>query len=441
MRRVQPVRVGSKELIREINSSLVLGELRGGLVSRTELAKRTGLSLPTVSEIVAELIGSGVIEERETASSGGGRRPVLLGLRPDAGYVIGIKVTETRVIAVLTDLNAGIVERTTVSLVGDDVDTVVEAVATVVKQLRAGTAISSPRQAAAPAAAPGGAADRAPAPAAAPDAALGGVAGGAPAPAPAPVYGVGVGLAGVIDRATGVVRHATYADWRDVDLAAELERRIGLPVVVDNDVNTLVANEQWFGAGRGVSDVAVVSIGRGVGLGMVLDGRLYRGAGGGAGEFGHTKVVADGPLCDCGGRGCLEALIGEPAILEAAGCDTVEEAAELARGGDEGVKDVFDQVGRTLGTAVGNLVNLLNPKLIVLAGEGTRSSDLFLPGFEDALQHAVFDGLQRELDVVVDDWDDEAWAQGAAGLFLGELFQPNLRPDEADRPSLTKRSA
>ncbi|MDX6263828.1 MAG: hypothetical protein QOH84_5516, partial [Kribbellaceae bacterium] len=113
---MQPVRVGSKKLIREINSSLVLGELRGGLVSRTELAKRTGLSLPTVSEIVAELIGSGVIEERETASSGGGRRPVLLGLKPDAGYVIGIKVTETRVIAVLTDLNAGIVDRATVSL-------------------------------------------------------------------------------------------------------------------------------------------------------------------------------------------------------------------------------------------------------------------------------------------------------------------------------------
>ena len=393
---MQPVRVGSKELIREINSSLVLGELRGGLVSRTELAKRTGLSLPTVSEIVGELIGSGVIEERETASSGGGRRPVLLGLKPDAGYVIGIKVTETRVIAVLTDLNAGIVGRATAPVATDDVATVVRTVAAVVKKLRAKAS---------------------------------------------PVYGVGVGLAGVIDRATGVVRHATYSDWHDVDLAALLEKRIGLPVVVDNDVNTLVASEQWFGAGRGVSDVAVVSIGRGVGLGMVLDGRLYRGAGGGAGEFGHTKVVADGPLCDCGGRGCLEALIGEPAILAATGTSTIEQAVDRAREGDAAARDVFDQVGRTLGTAVGNLVNLLNPKLIVLAGEGTRASDLFRPGFDEALQYAVFDGLQRDLEVVVDDWDDEAWAQGAAGLFLGELFQPNLRPDEADRPSLTTRSA
>ncbi|WBQ03561.1 ROK family transcriptional regulator [Kribbella sp. CA-293567] len=388
--------MGSKELIREINSSLVLGELRGGLVSRTELAKRTGLSLPTVSEIVGELIGSGVIEERETASSGGGRRPVLLGLKPDAGYVIGIKLTETRVIAVLTDLNARIVERATAVVGQDDVATAVRTVAAVVKKLKAGSS---------------------------------------------PVYGVGVGLAGVIDRANGVVRHGTYSDWHDIDLAALLEKRTGLPVVVDNDVNTLVANEQWFGAGRGVSDVAVVSIGRGIGLGMVLDGRLYRGAGGGAGEFGHTKVVADGPLCDCGGRGCLEALIGEPAILAATGAGTIEEAAGRARAGDAAVQDVFAQVGRTLGTAVGNLVNLLNPKLIVLAGEGTRAADLFRPCFDEALRQAVFDGLQRELEVVVDDWDDEAWAQGAAGLFLGELFQPNLRPDEADRPSLTKRSA
>jgi len=392
---VQQVRAGSKELIREINASLVLAELRLGLVSRTELAKRTGLSLPTVSEIVADLLNAGVVEEREVGSSGGGRRPVLLGLKADAGYVIGIKVTETRVIAVLTDLSAQIVERATETVTGGDVGTVVRAVAKVVRRL------GKSRQ----------------------------------------VYGVGVGLAGVIDRASGVVRHATYADWHDVDLADVLAKRIGLPVVVDNDVNTLVANEQWFGAGRGVSDVAVVSIGRGVGLGMVLDGRLYRGAGGGAGEFGHTKVVADGPLCACGGRGCLETVIGEPAILRRTKTQDIEQAAKKARAGDLEIAKVFDDVGRVLGTAVGNLVNLLNPKLIVLAGEGTRESDLFLPGFDDALRNAVFDGLQRDLEIVVDDWDDEAWAQGAAGLFLAELFQPNLRPDEADRPSLTARSA
>ncbi|MFC0622551.1 ROK family protein [Kribbella deserti] len=400
---MQPVRTGSKELIREINAALVLHELRAeSLLSRTELAKRTGLSLPTVSEITAELIETGVIEERATGLSGGGRRPILLALRPDAGAVVGIKLTETQVIAVLTDLNARILGRITLPLPRTSVPRVIQTVAKAVRALAADS--------------------------------------------PSRLYGVGVGLAGVIDRAAGVVRHGTYSDWHDVDLAGLLQRELGQPVVVDNDVNTLVASEQWFGAGRGVSDVAVVSIGRGIGLGMVLDGRLYRGAGGGAGEFGHTKVVANGPLCPCGGRGCLETLIGEPALTARAATilgreADLDEVAALARQGDRRLATIFSDLGGTLGVAVGNLINLLNPKLIVLAGEGTRVGDLFKTEFDSSLRATVFDGLQRDLEIVIGAWDDEAWAQGAAGLFLGELFEPNLRPDEAGRPSLTARSA
>jgi N-acetylglucosamine repressor len=399
---MQPMRAGSKALIREINAARVLGELRAEpLQSRTDLARRTGLSLPTVSEIVGELVGAGVVEERATGRSTGGRRPVLLAIRPDAGYAVGIKLTETRVIAVLTDLEATIVARDVTPVTDTSVTAVVDAVAAAVTRLREHGA---------------------------------------------PVHGVGVGMAGVIDRAAGTVRHATYSDWHDVDLAGLLTARTGLPVALDNDVNTLVANEKWFGAGRGVDDVAVVSIGRGVGLGLVLDGRLYRGAAGGAGEFGHTKVFPDGPACACGGRGCLEALIGEPALRARSSAVLgrevdLDEAADEARRGNTAVATVFADAGRLLGTAVGNLVNLLNPKLVVLAGEGTRVSDLFRADFDRALSLAVFDGLQHGLEIVVDTWDDEAWARGAAGLFLGELFQPKLRPDEAGRPSLTARSA
>ncbi|WP_207926326.1 ROK family transcriptional regulator [Actinocrispum wychmicini] len=398
------MRAGSKALIREINAALVLGELRAQpLQSRTDLAKRTGLSLPTISEIVSELLSTGIVEERATGRSAGGRRPVLLALKPDAGYVVGIKLTETRVIAVLTDMEATIVARDVTAVPDTSVGTVVDAVAAAVERVR--------------------------------EAAHGRL-----------VHGVGVGMAGVVDRASGVVRHATYSDWHDVDLTGLLAARVGLPVVLDNDVNTLVANEKWFGAGRGVDDVLVVSIGRGVGLGLVLDGRLYRGATGGAGEFGHTKVVPDGPRCACGGHGCLEALIGEPALRAQASAVLgrtvdLDEAAAVARQGNPAVQEIFRAVGRLLGTAVGNLVNLLNPRLVVLAGEGTRVSDLFRPDFDRALSLAVFDGLQHGLETIVDTWDDEAWAQGAAGMFLGELFQPNLRPDEAGRPSLTARTA
>lgn len=401
---MQPVRRGSKDLIREINESIVLGELRSHpLSSRTDIARRTGLSLPTVSGITGRLIEAGLVEERETGVSIGGRRPVLLALRPEAGYVVGIKLTESKVIAVLTDLEATVVGRHVVETSATTVDAVVAAIVAAVRTLT-------------------------------------------PSAGRAPVHGVGVGLAGVIDREAGLVRHATYAHWRDVDLGGLLESTLDLPIVVDNDVNALVASEQWFGAGRGVADFAVVSIGRGVGLGLVLDGRIYRGGGGGAGELGHVKVLEDGPLCACGGRGCLEALVGEPAICTqvTAGLGRlvdIETAVRLARDGDSTARSVFARAGRLLGTATANLVNVLNPSRVVLVGEGTGAGDLFMEDFEAALRDGVFPPLRDDLEVIVDEWDDEAWARGAASLLLGELFQPKLRPAEASRPTLNARSA
>ncbi|MHB1472626.1 MAG: ROK family transcriptional regulator [Dermatophilaceae bacterium] len=397
------IRPGSKELIREINEMIVFGEIRSKpLSSRTDIAKRTGLSLPTVSGITAQLLGSELIEERDTGVSAGGRRPVLLALRPEAGYVVGIKLTENTVIAVLTDLEATIVAKECVETEDSSVDSVVRAVQIAVNRLT-------------------------------------------PSAGQSTIHGVGVGLAGVIDRDRGLVRHATYSNWYDIELGALLSAELGLPVVVDNDVNALITCEQWFGAGRGVSDFVVISIGRGIGLGMVLGGRLYRGASGGAGEFGHTKV-ASGPVCVCGGLGCLEALTSDLAISnqvsQGLGREVdVTEAAALARSGIQTARSAFADAGRLLGTAAGNVVNVLNPALILLAGEGTDAFDLMLDDFHAGLSAAVFDGLQHELKVVVHAWDDQAWARGSASLLLGELFEPKLHARDVRRFSLTARNA
>lgn len=397
------LRRGSKDLIREINESLVLSEVRNApLSSRTDIAERTGLSLPTVSAITGRLLELGLVEERETGESTGGRKPVLLALRADAGFAVGVKVTERRLVSVITDLEGTVVDRHEGELTGDTVDAVVTGIEAAVEQLRA--------------------------------AARG-----------RPIHGAGVGLAGMVDRRTGTVRHGTYANWVDVPLGSLLAERLGCAVVVDNDVNALAASEQWYGAGQGTSDLAVVSVGRGIGLGLVLDGRLYRGARGGAGEFGHLKV-AQGPACACGGHGCLEAVASDSAIcaevVTVLGCPVdIAEAAGLARAGDVRVREVFLRAGRVIGTATGNLVNVLNPGLIVLAGEGTQAADLLLPGFRAGLADAVFPGLADELDIVVDDWDDDAWARGAASLLLYDLFQPRLRQGEGSSPLLVTARA
>ncbi|MEA5456707.1 ROK family transcriptional regulator [Sinomonas sp. JGH33] len=395
-------RAGNKGLIREINEALVLAELRcESLQSRADIARNTGLSGPTVTAITSRLIDRGLVEERATGASAGGRPPVLLGLRPSAGYVVGIKLTEERAIGVLTDLDANVVAR-------------------------ADAALTSPT----------------------PAAVVGAITSAVHALAPAGhgrILGLGLGMGGVVDRDAGIVRHATFFDWRNEPLAEKLSEAIALPVLIDNDVNALVASEHGWGAGRDVENFAVVTIGRGVGMGLVLDGRLFRGSRGGAGELGHAKVVRGGPRCECGGHGCLEAVIGDPALRAALAGHlgrevTVDEGGALARDGDHRAAAVFAKAGRHLGRAVGNVVNILNPDRILLAGEGTRNLDLIMPAFRRALDETVFDGLQDGLSIHVEAWDDEAWARGAASLLLNELFQPNLRPDRAE-PTLIGLSA
>jgi predicted NBD/HSP70 family sugar kinase len=397
------IRTGSKQLIREINQAIVLNAIRThGSLSRTDIAHQTQVSLPTISDITSELIEAGLLYEQSTGVSTGGRRPTLLALNAQAGYAVGIKLTEETVTLVLTDLNATIVARHSLPIGGHQPEQIAATVRQAFQAL-------------------------------------------APAAQGRPIFGVGVGMAGVIDRERQLVRHATYFGWHDLPFAQILERQLDLPVVVDNDVNALTAAEQWFGTGRGIADFLVISLGRGIGLGMVLDGRLYHGSRGGAGEFGHTTVVPDGPLCPCGKRGCLEALISDPAIVQRAQAVlghpvSIQQAVQTALGGDGALQSIFAAAGRTLGLAVANLVNVLNPALVIISGEGVRAGDLVTIPFQRALQEHCFDGLYDDVRVVIEPWGDEAWARGAASLLLGELFQPALRRGDEERPSLTTRS-
>lgn len=394
------LRSGNRQLIREINKSLVLGVVhKHEPISRTDISQVTNLSLATISGITAELIEQGLIFEQEAGTSTGGRPPILLSLNRQAGCVIGVKLTETHVVAALTDLAAEIVDRETAPIGSDHrPQAVVEVLAAAVERLRA----------------------------AHPD---------------RHIFGVGLGIAGVVDRRNGVCRFSPFFQWRDVPLRQMLEARLALPVVLENDANTFTLAEQWFGAGLGASDFLVITLGRGIGMGMVLDGQLYRGGGGGAGEFGHIVMVPDGPQCDCGKRGCLEALVSDPAILQrmrtAFGRDVaMEEAISLARQGDLIAQGIFAAAGRTLGMALAHLVNIFNPPLIVVGGEGVRAFDLMIEPLKETLQAHCFDRFFNDLRLVAEPWGDDAWARGAAGLMLDEMFRPTLYRHDEKRASL-----
>lgn len=385
--RIHPA--GSRELIRAINRSNVLNCIKTqGPISRIEIARISGLSAATVSGITAELIESGLIFEKEAGDSLGGRRPIPLALNPKGGYVVGFKLAEDHITSALTDLNAKVIANRNSPLSGRSIESVILALEGGVKALLADGAIHKDQ-----------------------------------------LLGVGVGLAGIIDAQNGILRHSPYFGWRNVPLREMLQMQLGVSAAVDNDVNTLTLTEQWFGMGQGIDNFLTVTIGRGVGLGMVINGQLYRGAHGGSGEFGHTVIDPNGALCDCGKRGCLEALIADPGLIREAkqklGVQdlTMDELLSRATKGDQKAAAIFSSAGETLARGIANLINVLNPELIIISGEGVRAGNLLFDPMRVALSSYVMPGLAEDTQIRIDSWDDNAWARGAAGLVLGELFK------------------
>src|SRR3989304_4502913 len=270
--------LGNRDLIRAINRSAVLNMIKAyGPISRKEIAHRSGLSAATVTGITADLRAEGLVFEKARGDSHKGRPPILLALNPRGGYVVGLKLTESHVIGALTDLEATILAKRTVQLAGHGQNDAVEALAEAVRALLADGRIRRSQ-----------------------------------------ILRGGGGRAGTVDAERGVLRQSPHFGWRNVPLGEMLQRRVRVPVWIDNDVNTLTLAEKWFGEGHGIDDFLTVTVGRGVGMGIVVNGQVYRGMRGGAGEFGHTVIEPDGPPCDCGKRGCLEAFVADPALLRLA---------------------------------------------------------------------------------------------------------------------------
>ena len=394
---------GSRSLSRDLNASLLIEMVRRyGPISRAELSRQSQISAPTVSAIVAQLLERGTFSEVALAPSSGGRPPVLLQLNPKAGYVVGIKLRGDGLTTVVCDLDASVVatDEADAALVGDPAAALSAVEQATRRALReAGVARSK-------------------------------------------VLGVGIGLSGVIDSLRGSCEFSHLLQWHDVELAAPLQRRLRLPFWVDNDVNTLAIAEKWAGDGTEARDFITLSVGRGLGLGIVIDRAVYRGAVGGAGEFGHVIVDPDGPECECGRTGCLEAVVGERALLERVSAShghalSRSELIALAAAGDEATVSVLTDASRVLGLAVANVVTLLNPELVIICGEGTDLGSPFLDQVVAAIRDCTFAGLGKYVEVKVQQWGDDAWAVGAATLVLRESFAlPG--PDE-DRRAIWHR--
>lgn len=396
------LRKGSKDLIRDLNLSAILALIGDrGQIARVEIARELALSQATVTVLTRELVREGLVREVASAPSRGGRPGVLLGLVGEAAHALGVKIAPERLTFVRVNLEGeplGFSGRPFDATAPAAIDQLLDAIDEVAKEQLPGSRL----------------------------------------------LGIGLGVPGIVDARSGVV-DSPVLGWNRLPVGPRVADRFGVPVLMDNDVNTLAGAERLYGRGRGIENFLTITIGRGVGLGIVVAGDVYRGAHGGAGEFGHIRMVDDGPLCHCGKHGCLEALVSDVALVEAGQKvgllgtgEGIAELRALATEGDKTARRLFTNAGATLGRAVASLVNVLSPQLILVSGEGTQAWALFCDSFEVALREDIFRPL-RAVPVEVDPWDDAKWARGAAALVLRATFSAPIYefgPDDAVRARL-----
>ena len=392
-----PTPLGNRDLIRAINRSIILNTVKTlGPVARAEVARQTGLSPATVTAITADLIAEELIFEKLTGDSSGGRRPILLAINPGGRTVAGIKLMEDHAVGALTDLEATIIARQTVQLPASEPEEVLRALSAMVDALLAQAGVPRGK-----------------------------------------LLGVGLGLAGIVDSERGILRQSPFLGWRDLPVRDLLQAKINAPVYIDNDVNTLTLAEKWFGLGQDVDDFLTVTVGRGIGMGIVVNRQFYRGWRGGAGEFGHTVIDPEGPLCDCGKRGCLEAFVSDPGILRAATealgrpVGSVDELLTLAELGNGQAQAVFAHTGEILGRAVANLVNIFDPQRIIISGEGVRYGKWLFDPMCASVEQNTMPGLRQDTLISIEPLGDDAWARGAASLVLRELFESPVHQETA----------
>ncbi len=253
--------------------------------------------------------------------------------------------------------------------------------------------------------------------------------------APGRVLGAGVGCPGSVDSASGVLRFwPNVPDWRNVPLRRMIEDELGMRCVMDNDANVAALAEQWVGTGKGASSLVVLTLGTGIGAGIVLNGRVWRGGNGAAGEVGHMSINPRGPLCSCGNRGCLQVYAGATAMVRRmreaieAGARTSladrkdELTAELihkaALAGDEASRRNIEQTGRYLGVGVSNLMHILNPQVIAFSGGLTAAGEMLMAPLRDEVKCRTLEACRRDTRVSFAALLDDAGVIGAARCFM-----------------------
>ncbi|HKP13143.1 MAG TPA: ROK family transcriptional regulator [Blastocatellia bacterium] len=355
----------SKDRMRDINEAIVLNLIREHQpISRIQITRTTGLKISTVTVITRRLMEKGLIVEQGVAPSNGGRKARLLGLRPEKVCVVGVDIGVTRTTLALGDFNGEVIHQQVIPT-GRRPLPFIEKLIQHVERL-----IASQKD-------------------------------------HVEFEGIGISATGIVDSAGGRVIFSPNLGWQDVAIGAMFEQRLTLPVTVDNDARASALAEIWHGRGRaaGSMHLVFVTVNEGVGTGIVVNGQLFRGSSEGAGEFGHLSLNHNGPVCNCGNRGCWELYASDRATInrflelqrKAGAADgkgdaayTMRDVVKLAKGGDRAARASLITTAKYLALGIANIVNSLNPEMVVVGGDLATVWPMIEPIVLDTLKPKVF---------------------------------------------------
>lgn len=379
------MRVSTAEWAPDVGASraVALEVLLHGPIARSEIARKLKLSAGSLTRLTTPLIDAGLIVEGDERSHGRAGRPSRpLDVVSTSRHFLGFKVTGSRVLGVVTDLRASIVGTSATELSGTSVDEVVEVISQLSTAL--GSVVPS-------------------------------------------VSAIGIGIGGLVGGA-GLVRSAPFLDWTDVPLESLVEQSTSLPTVVANDLVAFTEYENWFGAGRDLERFAVLTLGAGIGYGLVVHDEIVVDDDYGIGLVGHWPMDPFGPMCPSGHRGCARSVLTSSAIADTVSAaigrpTTFDEALDLAASGEPAARRVVDEAGRGLGRLVAAIANLTMPEVVVLGGEGVRLAEIAAASIDAGIREHR-DSRARIPRLELTSGDDTEWCRGAAVLAIQNYVLP-----------------
>lgn len=393
-----------KTLINTLNKQNVINIIRdNGPIFKAEISRVTGLSIPTIMKMTDEFIQKGLVREVGKGESSGGKPPQLIEFVPDAHYIIGVDIGTTNIVSVVMDMSAVIIsKKITPTGVENPPNVVIDRIINAIDKTLENSKIKKEK-----------------------------------------ILGIGIGMPGLLDSQSGLVLFSPDFKWENVDLIGPIKEKFGMTVIIDNVTRAMAMGEKWFGLGHGISNYMCINLGYGIGSAIVVDGELYSGSSGSSGEFGHMTLEKNGPLCDCGNYGCLEALASANAItkkakflidkgentsiLKLAGgnADNIEAKTvfDASKQGDVLALEIVHEAAEYIGIALANIINLVDPELIILEGGVARAGDILSEIIQKVVGRRKMKYAGSHTTIAISELGENAAAIGSASFLLKRLIE------------------